>query len=392
MIVLTHPMHAVFVSYYHPQDRMAAAARLQRTVAYLQGAGWKIEVISPPLGPEKAKTGNALTRLLAKLRTALRLSFRAIFTQADVYFISSPPFSMMIPAILLMLFRRKTAIVFEERDLLSINPLLTFRIVRASGWMKALEHWLLRKVDGAVVASSGAQAELEQYWSDLRSRTHPIQVVSNGFFKEDYGFLKTLPAPERKGPLRIIHIGNLYGSRSPIPLLEALEELRKKRPELDLSHSLRFVFMGKFQSVEDRENFQARVDRSGLGELFVLRDLAPRSEALREVLEADIAFLITHRTGSEWAVPAKLYEYIALGRPILALSSDRAVIEPIQRHQLGWAVGHDQISKLQQLLLWMIDHPKEIRERKLPGMSLTEFDAEAQLQKLDQLLRAVCRK
>jgi glycosyltransferase involved in cell wall biosynthesis len=386
-------MRAVFVSYYHPQDRMAAAARLQRTLTYLQEKGWSIEVVSPPCqDPEKRGPRSPLTRVLSRVNTALGLTFRALTSKGQVYFVSAPPFSMMIPAMALKLFKRKSSVVFEERDLLSLNPILTFRAVRGSYWMQALEHRLLRVADAVTVASRGTKAELEKGWSDLTLRARPIEVVSNGFFKKDYENLEKHPIANREGPLEIVHIGNFYGSRHPAPLLQALEELKTQHPEVNLVQSLRFVFVGKFQSDDDREAFQKRATEAGIRDLFVLKDLVPRSEALRLVTRADVAFLITHQKGTEWAVPAKLYEYIALSKPILALSGDAPVIEPIERYQLGWAIEHADQASLMKLLLWMIEHPEEIRARTLPGMMLQEFDAEAQLQKFDQLLRDVCRK
>jgi len=386
-------MRAVFVSYYHPHDRMAAAVRLQRTLVFLERAGWTVQVVSPP--PANAKRpvgGNPLMRVLSKMITASALTWQAMQSQADVYLVSAPPFSMMIPATFLKVFKSKAAVVFEERDLLSISPLLTFRMVRGSRWMKALEHWLLTRADAVSVASLGTKEELERHWTDLTQRARPIEVVSNGFFRQDYSFLEMLPEPKHEGPLRIVHTGNFYGSRHPQPILAALSEIRIVRPDLALSRSLHFLFLGLFQSSEDQESFMRAARKDGLENLFTLRDLVPRREALQAIHDADVALLITHRSGSESAVPAKLYEYIALGRPILALTSDSSVTGPIARHQLGWSIQHENITELRDRLLWMIEHTEEIRSRRLPGTSLVEFDAEAQLEKLQDLLLDVCRR
>jgi glycosyltransferase involved in cell wall biosynthesis len=138
---------------------------------------------------------------------------------------------------------------------------------------------------------------------------HKIVTIPNGFDPERFAEQPSESSGVRRR-LTILHAGELYGGRDPRPLLDALQQLRA---DLDVH----IEFLGR--STEQRFDLPAELARRGLGDRVAIHDQAPYGEAIRKMKRADILLLI-HTPGSRLGVPAKLYEYLGAGRPILALA------------------------------------------------------------------------
>jgi glycosyltransferase involved in cell wall biosynthesis len=166
-----------------------------------------------------------------------------------------------------------------------------------------LESWV---VDGSA-AVIGVTPEAA---ADLRQR-HPrarVEEIPNGFEPA----LLAMRTPPRGGRT-IIHSGTLTKDRPLAPLLRML------RPPL------RLVLHG-YVSPEIR----GEVERSRVDVEYV--EPSGWEEAVRRIAEADVA-LVTQgrRAGDETAVAAKVYEYLALGKPVLAITDGGATEALLRR-------------------------------------------------------------
>lgn len=378
-----------FISFYGTADSMAAAARLSRTVAFLRDKDWTVSVVTPEGDRGLFSFKVKVLKHANHLDLLISMAKRALKERADLYFVSAPPLSMLIPAILVK-WLTKAPVVFEERDLLTINPLLTFKMIRGNFLMRFSERWFLRKANALITATEYIKNAIEDEWPELK-RSAKIVAVPNGFWRRDYSFIEHLGNLDRTGPVRFIHAGNFYGSRNPLPILEALNLLRERFPDVDLRSKLQFVFIGLFPRSDEREAFEALAKKYKVRELFELIDLKPRPEVLTEIYKSDIALLITHSSGSESTVPAKLYEYIALGRPVLAISHDPIVKSAMNKHSLGWCIPHAEVAKIADCLETIIGDPTVIRSKKMPGLNLSDYDTEKHLERLNELLSSMVR-
>lgn len=340
-------------------------------------APWKLDV----------ETASRFTKALNFAVNLPMLALMGLWRRADVIFVTAPPAYVVLSAALIRALRRR-AFVFEERDLLTCHPLLAGMPLKTNPLLRWLEKRLLLASD-AIIASTPRVAEtLKESWPALGG--HPrLHVVYNGFWRDDYEGVLGEPEPARGGPLTLVHAGWFYGTRSPVVLLEALELLLSRRPGLARAELPRFRLLGPFLPHEDRAAFLARTRRAGLEHLFRLEDLEPWDDALRAVRESDVALLVTNPAGSESAIPAKMFEYIALGRPILALTNDPLVLEMMEHGDLGWRVPHDDIGALADLLGWMVDHPGTVRSMSTGGLSLSRYDAQPQLERLEGVFHEV---
>ncbi len=172
---------------------------------------------------------------------------------------------------------------------------------------------------------------------------HKFQCVTNGF-EED---LLDLRAPERSRErgrsIRITHAGNLYGQRDPSPLLKAAAELvRGGRLRSD---GLEMVFVG---AVEPDIRLRETAEELGLAGMVRILPKMPHRKALELLAQSDILLLIQPKTAVQ--TPSKLFEYMALKLPILALTDPGAAREIIERGRLGIAASPNDEAGVREAL------------------------------------------
>ena len=143
-------------------------------------------------------------------------------------------------------------------------------------------------------------------------------VISNGYDEADFAHLEEEHAP-RPGsrPLRLLHAGLIYPEeRDPRPFFRALSRL-KREGRIDpgaLSIELR--------ASGSEETYATMLSELGISDLVHLLPAVPYRHVLRECNDAD-ALLLLQGPSCNHQIPAKLYEYLRLRRPILALTDAR---------------------------------------------------------------------
>jgi hypothetical protein len=150
-------------------------------------------------------------------------------------------------------------------------------------------------------------------------------VIPNGYDETDFvGIPRTPPATiPMDRPVRIVHAGFVYqGERDPRPLFRALSRLRKDA-RLD-ARSVRI----DLRAPGATEYYADLIQSLDLQDMVFLLPALPYRAALRDSGTADALLLLQGPTCNH-QIPAKAYEYLRLGRPILALTpaeSDTAAL------------------------------------------------------------------
>ncbi len=153
-----------------------------------------------------------------------------------------------------------------------------------------------------------------------------IHVIWNGYDPED-GFCPK-PLPDR--PFRVCsHVGVLYGLRHPIALLTSMNRLTEKG--LIDPRKVKLQLIGPVQNepaLSSQPDVQSLVER---GCLAIRNELVPRAVAMEEIATSDYLLLIdiVNLSRSGYTVPAKLYDYILAGRPILAVTQKDSPVDRI---------------------------------------------------------------
>jgi len=144
-----------------------------------------------------------------------------------------------------------------------------------------------------------------------------LKIITNGFDEQDFADLPPYRSPVGGRPLHLVHAGVLYPSgRSPLPFFEALAKLHDSG--FLATHEIRVTL----RASGSEKQFGAELDRLGLQEIVDLAPSVPYREALAEQARAD-ALLLFQGDQYDNQIPAKLYEYLRIGRPIFALVGER---------------------------------------------------------------------
>lgn len=152
-----------------------------------------------------------------------------------------------------------------------------------------------------------------RYGAELAAR---CAVVPNGYDQVAFAGLEDTPmaAPIAGArTLQALHSGLLYPwERNPLPFFHALARLRQEG--FFNRHPVHFTFRASGFA----EHFAAAVSELGISDLVSFPSRIPYQDALREMLASDL-LLAFQATNSNFQTPAKIYEYLRTGRPILAV-------------------------------------------------------------------------
>jgi hypothetical protein len=183
------------------------------------------------------------------------------------------------------------------------------RELRVRQWVESLA---VRHATRVTVTTDGIRRLLLKRYSD--SDPEKIIVVENGFDDSDFNGVL---APQRNGrkEIRLVHAGLLDPvDRDPLPFFQAVKKLLVKDRNLKSELRVDLIAPG------DDGRYAKEIERLALGEVIHLRPALPYHQALREMAEADILLLFQGES-CDLQIPAKGYEYLRIGRPILALTT-----------------------------------------------------------------------
>jgi glycosyltransferase involved in cell wall biosynthesis len=255
--------------------------------------------------------------------------------------------------------------VADFRDPWSRAPWGRLGSARAHQW---LETQVVKRADAVVLNTPELHREFTQwYGSDISRRFH---VVTNGYdadIVEPYAKASPSAAP----PLILTHAGNLYGARDPMPLLQGLAKCfyEGSVPR----NGIRLNLVGKIASVFDVDNVIARLGLSGT---VTRTPPVSHDESLRILAASHVLVVIQPDTLLQ--VPAKLYEYVGLRRPILALAEDGAVARVVRDGGFGLVASPTNVDSIAEALTDLYRRHGTLVQTSIDNVRVAHFDARYQ--------------
>jgi len=186
-----------------------------------------------------------------------------------------------------------------------------------------LRRMIERRLERKTLAAADALVAVSQPTADDLHGLHnqkPAYSIPNGF---DPGEVNTPPA-KLTGKFTITYAGNLYpGKRSPAPLFAPLRDLIADGT-IDAS-DIEVRFYGPEAGWIDRQT-----ERYGLTDIVKQFGMVPRPIALDKQRESQLLLLLKWNDPEQKGdYPAKVFEYLAARRPILAVGGFPDVVDQL---------------------------------------------------------------
>ncbi len=243
--------------------------------------------------------------------------------------------------------------------------------------IRRLEQKTIRHADVIVLNTPELQEDYGNHYGELLLKKS--QVIPNGYDPADFvSHPSDFPLPEN--PIVISHVGTFYRHRSPIPFLVALgQAIQNKEVPAD-RFRIRFIGgVGQF-----RADVETLVSRYGLQDVLEIIPPVPHQQAIEYMYQSHVLLII--QPGTSIQVPAKIYEYLATGRPILAISAEGATSRFILENQLGWWARPENIPDIVQNLKTIDQFFRKNAQWSTPQSALDAYNGKLLVNRIYDLL------
>lgn len=336
----------LFLAYHFPPENVVGAARPFRFYKYLLRQGYKCHVITaapveqlPEISAERVADpflerpgsgfGWHIERSVRKFLLPGSIGTQWALHAAHagsrffdkhrqdrvVLFSTFPPLGVHLAAWRLA---AKTGVpwIADYRDPLAGNPAMARLGRHTQATFAWLDSAFVKRASAVIANTDAAQAALKSRFPASASKIH---LIWNGFDPEQ----RLLSGPLPNGAVRVLsHLGELYEGRTVTPLLASFKRLIDSRALS--AESLRVQLIGPAESsCLPESGFIKQAEQEGW--LKIVSDQRPKAEA-QEIARTSHGLIIV-QPHSSVQVPGKLFEYLQIGRPILAFVPRNSAIE-----------------------------------------------------------------
>jgi glycosyltransferase involved in cell wall biosynthesis len=247
-----------------------------------------------------------------------------------------------------------------------------------------IERHALLTAATSTFTTPGAAAEYARRYPGAASR---IEVLENGFDEASFAGVDPI-ASAAKGPLNpgaitLLHSGIVYPSeRDPTQLMVALRRLRDAGAIAPGALKLRF------RACIADELIHRLAAEQGVNDFVETLPAMPYRLALEEMLRAD-GLLVLQANNCNAQIPAKVYEYIRAGRPVLGLADPSGDTAGVLR-----AAGYAHLAALESadaIVQALADLVRELRAGIAPQPHKDLVRAASRLARSEALARLLGR-
>jgi glycosyltransferase involved in cell wall biosynthesis len=257
----------------------------------------------------------------------------------DVIYSSAPPWTGHLVARALTAALRRPWIA-DFRDPWARAPWRENRPDFVRRELARLERMVIMRADAVVFVTDGNRRDFEaSYGPAVADRFH---LIPNGCDPSEFDGLIPAPPGDR---FVLLHAGSLYGGRNPLPLLRALAAAIARGTIDPARFRLRLVGQATVPGVD----MDAVAGELGLCGIIEVVPRVPRADSLTEMLSSSALLLVQPTTTV--SVPGKVYEYLAAGRPILAMTAEGETADIVRASGNGVVVPADDEDRIQAGLI-----------------------------------------
>ncbi len=290
------------------------------------------------------------------MRKAVAEGMRIIRSEnIDVIFATAPPYTdLLIGAELKR--RSGLPLVVDYRDAWLDNPLHFYLTPLHKVLHRRLEHKVLSAASAIVTINRPIKERMLRSYDNVSH--NDISIIPQGFDQDDFTGLANKRTAD--GKFRILHSGTFYYNRSPETMLRALVHLGERHPETRKHIELHLI--GSARDVD-----AAMIKRLGLDAQVVTHGYLPHREAVQQLIDADLLWLLIGRgKGEEMISTGKLFEYLGAMKPILATIPEGAARLTLEKSGAAFFTEPDDVEGISGQIHTLYGLHKN---NKLPGPS-----------------------
>jgi len=255
----------------------------------------------------------------------------------------------------------------------------TDRLTRAS--YRSIEKRVMRYSAKIIFTTEGTKRMYQQRYPNIDADR--CLVLPNGYDEEDFREVDRWKGTETgvDRVLRVLHAGVIYPyERDPRPFFRALARLKKEGSVT--SNRLRVDLRAAGSEVYYRKV----IKELGIEDIVHLLPELPYEKALQDCAQSDVLLLL-QGSSCDHQVPAKVYEYLRLGRPILALTTEKGDTAQVLKNVGGASIM--DIADEEALYQRLPEFVAAARAGRLPlpeSKNISQFDRRFQAHTLAEIL------
>lgn len=309
----------------------------------------------------------------------------------DVIFTTSPPHSIHLIGCLLKYLTKKPWVI-DFRDPWTkevwFNPATPLRRRMEEG----LERYILSYAD-KIICNTGPMKEdfINSYPGISKDK---FVVITNGFDKEDLQDLKR----ENQEKFTITYTGTMCISfdakesirYNPVHFFKALRKLLDEKPELEDKIQVIFAVF-----IREELDVLKLVKDLGLEKVLKIYQFLSHQECMQHLVNSDVLLLIHHagQRSKDW-VPAKLYEYLGVGKPVLALipQEQGAAYRILEETKAGVITSPDNVDDIKEAIYKMyLNYQDRVPFQNIDKDKVFQYERSNLTKKLTEVFIAVAK-
>lgn len=177
----------------------------------------------------------------------------------------------------------------------------------------------------------------------------------------------------------IAYVGNFYGDINPNNFLKALESLIKQKK----IENIKVKFVGV------KTHFELPTILKDIVEVI---PSVEHKKAIDIMRQSDALLLIHPTNGRKGVFTGKLFEYLAVMKPIIALIDENDVASKlIKKVNAGYVADNDDIKKIESILLLAYKEWKSLESREFKKDIILKHHRREQVKRLEELIEEVSK-
>jgi len=258
--------------------------------------------------------------------------------------------------------------IADMRDEMSQNKLLSLAEQRS---LSFYEREISKYVD---VVSSVSKPILDGFRINMTRDDIKFIEIRNGFDHDN------LPIDDFNKEFTFCYAGTFYGKRKPDTFFKAL---------LKLNHDKKLPYKWKVRFIGTPENFSIPTE---FKENVEFVEQIPNKDVISFLQHADCNLLIHPPTGAKGIFTGKLFDYLSVEKPILAMvDCNDVAAELINACCAGYVIDFYDINGIYECITKIIGHWQKHEKLKYNSELIKTLHRSHQVKKLEMLLTTVSK-